>query len=123
MTHSAELNAKPEGDLRIPKYTPIGDRVLIQPDIVAEVLKSGLILPKSVQQAKQGRVATGRVVARGPGLLCRDGSRFPMPEGFEIGSHVLYYAEGAMPVNLVEGLYVSLRDDFLIGVIEEGTYQ
>jgi hypothetical protein len=46
-----------------------------------------------------------------------------MPEGFEIGSHVLYYAEGAMPVNLVEGLYVSLRDDFLIGVIEEGTYQ
>lgn len=123
MTHSAELNATPEGDLRIPKYTPIGDRVLIQPDRVSEVLKSGLILPQSVRDRKQLEVATGRVVARGPGLLCKDGSRFPMPEGFEIGSHVLYYAQGTARVNLAEGDYVSVRDDFLIGVIEEGSYQ
>jgi co-chaperonin GroES (HSP10) len=122
MTHSAEIEGKPEGDLRIPKYSPMGDRVLIQPDIVGEVHKSGLILPKSVQQRKQNEVATGRVVARGPGLLCKDGMRFPMPEGFEIGSHVLYYAQGALPVTLEEGSYFSIRDDLLIGVIEEGSY-
>lgn len=120
--HSSELDAVPEGDLVIPKYSPLADRILIQPDVVGEVMKSGLILPKSVQQRKQREVATGRVVARGPGLLCKDGSRFPMPEGFKVGDRVLYYQQGTATVKLDEGEYVSIRDDFLVGVVEEGTY-
>lgn len=122
--HSVELDAKPTKPLVIPKYTPIGDRIVIQPDTVDERTASGLlILPDQYRDRRQQECSTGRVVARGPGLLCMDGSRFPMPEGFQVGDHVLYYNHGTVKLPLPEGDYVSIRDDFLIGVVEEGKYE
>src|SRR5688500_5138918 len=51
----------------------VGDRVLIRPETGDERTDSGLILPQTV--AEKAQVASGRIVAVGPGV--------PMPFGEE----------------------------------------
>jgi co-chaperonin GroES (HSP10) len=121
MTHAVMIDCEPTDDLRIPKFRMQGDRLLVQPDKVGEMI-GRIHLPKATQAARQKECATGRVVAMGPGMLCQDGSRWPMPD-VKIGERILYYNHGAVPVKLEEGEYVSLRDDFILGGLEEGSYE
>jgi hypothetical protein len=41
-----------------------------------------------------------------------------MPD-FQVGDRVMYYNHGAVKLPLPEGAYVSLRDDFIMCVLEE----
>lgn len=119
MNHIAPLDASPKGALKIPAFRPNGDRIVIQPDTVDERTKGGIWLPQKTVSDKKQDVSTGRVVAMGPGLLCSDGTRFPMPD-VKIGDRVLYYNQGGIKLPLEEGEYLSMRDDFILCVLEEG---
>jgi co-chaperonin GroES (HSP10) len=125
MPHEVILDAAPSKPLTIPKFRPNGDRVVIQPDTVEDRTRGGIILPPSVQATRQKEVATGRIVGVGEGMLCIDGSRWPMPKtddgkSIEVGQRVMYYRHGVVDLPLPEGDYVSVRDEFVLAVLEDG---
>lgn len=124
MPHEVVMDARPSKPLVIPKYRPLGDRVVIQPDTVEERTKGGIWLPQTTQANKQKEVGTGRIVAVGPGMLCYDGSRFPLPrtadgQVIEVGQHVMYYRHGVQELKLAEGEYASVRDEFVMMVLDD----
>ncbi len=58
---------KPKVPYTPPAITPIGDRVVIQADVLPELTKGGIALPNSVVGKRASRMGT--VVAVGPGQL------------------------------------------------------
>jgi co-chaperonin GroES (HSP10) len=82
------IDAEPETETKTP-YTPppirpIGDRVVVQADVVPELTKGGIALPNAVVGKRASRMGT--VIAIGPGQLRvfpdtsvgGTGDRFPM---------------------------------------------
>lgn len=92
-------------------FTPIEDRVLVQPVAAETVSASGIVLPDSAQEAPN----RGEVVAAGPGRCLKDGSRAAMPVA--AGDQVLYgpYAGTKVELNGVE--YKILRADEILAKI------
>lgn len=48
------------------KFIPLGDRVVVKPELVEEITKGGIIIPDTVGQASQAPT-TGTIIAVGPG--------------------------------------------------------
>lgn len=94
-------------------YRPMGDRLLIRPDKAEDMTRGGLYLPQSVVAEKQKEMYTGTVIAVGPGMLTRKGTRFSLLDGVKPGSRVLFMREGALPVKIEDEILLSIRDDFL----------
>lgn len=57
------------------QINPLGDRVLIEPITEEAKTATGIIIPDSAQQKKQGQ---GKVVAVGKGKIGDDGKMIPM---------------------------------------------
>lgn len=99
-------------------YRPMADRILLRPDLPPE--KIGLILlAQATQHALKAQIDRGTVLAIGPGMLTKDGERWPMPD-IEVGDCLVYYLEGAVQVKLEEGTFLSIRDDFALATIKDG---
>jgi len=89
-------------------FTPIEDRVLVQPVAAETVSASGIVLPDSAQEAPN----RGKVVAAGPGRFAKDGSRVEMPVAN--GDEVIYgpYSGTKVELNGVE--YKILRAEEIL---------
>jgi len=92
-------------------FTPIEDRVLVQPVEAESVSASGIVLPDSAQE-KPNR---GSIVAAGPGRRMKDGNRAEMPVA--VGDQVIYgpYSGSQVELNGVE--YKIMRADEILAKI------
>ena len=80
---------KPKAPYTPPAIQPIGDRVVVQADVLPELTKGGIALPNSVVGKRASRMGT--VVAVGPGqqrlltdglttMQCKVGDRVIIPQ-------------------------------------------
>lgn len=102
----------------MPSFRPLADRLTIRADPVPETFAGGLLhIPVAYRkrvQEQQGM--TGTVVRTGPGMLMKNGGRWPMP--CKPGDRVVFMPDGAQRIRIGgEELYV-LRDDFVHAVFE-----
>lgn len=93
-------------------FTPIEDRVLIQPTEQETVTAGGIVLPDSAKE----KPTRGRVIAAGPGRLGKDGKRLAMP--LAAGDQVLYGKYAGSAVELEGEEYKILRADEILAKIE-----
>jgi co-chaperonin GroES (HSP10) len=97
----------------IERFSPLGARVLVKPDKPAEKIGS-IIIPDSAKKPAQ----LGIVAAMGPGMLCKDGERWPMPD-VKVGDHIVYRAQDPFPkVKIGDVEYVAMHDDDVLAVVE-----
>ena len=105
-TLHASADALPVG------FRPIGGRVLIRPDKVSDLTRGGLILAPATVAALQKRADTGVVLAMGPGMLMKNGARWPID--VKVGDRVYFQREGALEIELGGEPVLSVRDEFLL---------
>jgi chaperonin GroES len=99
---------------RVP-FRPIGTRILIKP--IEEQYKGLIVIPGT---AKKDPPMQAEVVACGPGMLMKNGERWPMP--CEPGQMILFEAKGPSSAIEVDGQkYAVIRDDMVIAIIEPST--
>jgi len=101
-------------------YRPLGDRVVVRLEKVDEMYKGRLYLPQSVVHKNQQLCKVGTVVAIGPGMLCADGTRYPMAD-VALGDRVLLMREGGIDITVGEEKFLSIRDDLIIAVLDDET--
>jgi chaperonin GroES len=97
------------------KVSLLGARILVQPDKPEDRTRGGLWIPDNAKSP----TGTGVVVSMGPGMLMKDGGRWPMPD-CKPGDRVLYGARDPYPkVMLNDVMLLSMRDDDVLAVFEE----
>ena len=99
----------------IERITLLGARILVRPDPIED--KIGLIfIPDNAKKP----AATGVVAAMGPGMLCKDGTRWPMPD-IKPGDRVVFTrdireVQARVKIDGVE--YLKMFDDDVLAVLE-----
>ena len=83
------------------KYKPLGDRVIVEPEVAEQKTATGIIIPDSAQEKPQA----GKVIEIGPGRITDDGKTVPM--NVKEGDVVIYAKYGGTELK-VDG------DEFLI---------
>jgi len=95
------------------KVRPLGDRVLVQPMEQAEIKKGGIIIPDTAKEKPQ----EGRVIAVGKGKRDDEGKLIPLD--VKKGDKVLLPKYGGTEVKIDDVDYQLVREDDILGVIEE----
>jgi len=96
------------------KIRALQNIIFVRPDKAPDKIGS-IIIPDSAQ----GKSSFGTVVAMGPGLLMADGSISPMPD-IKPGDRVVYDSRHPFPEVVLNGeKLLKLRDDTVLGVVEE----
>ena len=92
-------------------YTPLGDRVLVEP-IKEEEIKANIILTDTIER---GAHVCGKVKSVGPGVYTQSGEKIPMT--VEVGELVIYKQD--MVGDKIEvngGEYILFREHDLLMV-------
>jgi chaperonin GroES len=94
---------------------PLGDRVLVQRLEAEEKTAGGILLPDSAKEKPK----EGRVVAIGTGKQLDDGTRSTF--SVKVGDRILFtsYAGTEVKVGLGGTDYLIMREDDILGVVEE----
>ena len=96
------------------KIKPLGDRVLVkQVEEEDEQMRGGIIIPDSAKEKPQESI----VVALGTGRKDDDGKDIPFE--VKVGDKVLTSKYGGTEVNVGEEKYTLLRQDDILGVIQD----
>ena len=91
---------------------PLGDRVLIKPDVAEQKTASGLYIASNAQEKQQ----RGEVVAVGEGKLNDKGER--MPIDVKVGDHVIYGKFGGNEIKVDGEDYLLMRADDIYAIVE-----
>ncbi len=96
---------------------PIGDQVMVLPDLPIEKTKGGLYIPE-VARRHETFLRTGTVVAVGLGDMLAGGARGPMFS--KVGDRVVY-DQASNRVVVLDGVeYIILHDEqHVLGLLEE----
>ena len=94
------------------KFTPTGDRVLIEPIALNDSAKGGIMIP----EAHKDKPSEGIVVALGTGATRKDGTRTEFP--VKIGDRVLFNRYEGTEVKISDGSFKMFKSDELLAVIE-----
>ena len=86
------------------KVTPLADRVVVQPLVVEEVTKGGIVLPDTAKEKPQ----EGKVVAVGAGRMGEEGKRIPME--VKVGDVVIYAKYAGTEWKYEDEEYLILRE-------------
>ena len=98
----------------IERLSPLGARIFIKPDVPADRV-GRIIIPDSAKKPAK----TGVIVAMGPGMLCSDGTRWPMPD-VKPGDRVVYNEQNPWPrIKIGDVEYLQMRDDDVLAVVTE----
>ena len=89
-------------------FTPLGERVVIQPEEREEVTKGGLFLPDTAKEKPQ----QGQVVAVGTGRVGDDGKRIPME--LKKGDKVIYSKFAGTEYKDDDDEYLILRESDIL---------
>ncbi|MDK2897499.1 MAG: chaperonin GroES [Candidatus Atribacteria bacterium] len=95
------------------KIKPLGDRILVKRVEEEEVKKGGIIIPDTAKEKPQ----QGKIVAVGTGKVDEDGKRRPLE--VKEGDKVLFGKYAGTEVNVEEEEYLIMREDDVLGIIEE----
>ena len=95
-----------------PSVKPLGDRVLLQRIEEAEEIKGGIIIPASAKEKPQ----EAKVIALGTGALDKDGKKVAF--NVKVGDKVLVGKYAGTEVKLDEVIYLLLREEEILAVIE-----
>jgi len=95
------------------KIQPLGDRVLVEPLKEEETRKGGIIIPDTAKEKPQ----QGKVVSVGTGKTDEDGKKIPFT--VKKGDKVLMPKYGGTEVKIGEKEYQIMREDDILGIIEE----
>jgi len=93
------------------KITPLGDRVLVEPQKEEEVKKGGIIIPDSAKEKPQ----QGKVVAVGKGKYDDSGKLIPMT--VKPGDLVLMPKYGGTEVKIDDREFQIIREEDILGII------
>lgn len=102
-------------------FQPIGAKLLVRPDEIPKDLMVGSILIPDTLKAKliqDSGGLKGTVVALGPGMLTKWGTRWPMPD-CKPGDRILFSQYAGSEIQFKGAAHLVMRDDDVIGVIEE----
>lgn len=100
--------------LDMERFHPLGSRVFVRPDKPQSKVGS-IFIPDNAKKPAD----TGIVVAMGPGMLCKDGSRWAMPD-CRPGDRVVYISRNPFPeVTFGDEKVLSMHDDDILAVVEE----
>jgi chaperonin GroES len=94
------------------KIRPLGDRVVVKPDVREEKTRSGIIIPDTAKEKPQ----EGTVTAVGNGRLLDSGRRSEME--LHEGDHVLFAKYGGTEIILEDETYLVLREGDILAVLE-----
>lgn len=94
------------------KIRPLHDRVIVKCTEEIEKTKTGIIIPDIAKEKPQ----EAKVVAPGPGRL-EDGKIIPL--GVRTGNTILFGEYSGAEIKLDGEDYLILREDDILGVIEE----
>jgi chaperonin GroES len=92
---------------------PLNDRIIVQRIEEQEQMRGGLYIPDTAREKPQ----EGKVIAVGNGKLLESGSRTPID--IKAGDRVLFGKYAGTEVKLDGEEYLILREDDVLGVIEE----
>lgn len=94
------------------KLEPMGDKVVVEREVLSDVTAGGIVLPDSAKD----KPSRGTIVAVGPGKVLDDGSRGELQ--VKVGDHVLFtsYAPETIEIDDQELLLMSESD--ILAVIE-----
>ena len=95
-----------------PSVKPLGDRVLLQRIEEAEEIKGGIIIPDSAKEKPQ----EAKVIALGTGALDKDGKKVAF--NVKVGDKVLVGKYAGSEVKLDEVIYLLLREEEILAIIE-----
>ena len=91
---------------------PLADRVIVKPDEVKEVTKSGIVLPDTSKEKPIG----GIVVAAGPGKVTDEGKLSNM--SVKVGDKVLYGKYSGTEIKLDDDEYLIMREEDIFGIVK-----
>jgi chaperonin GroES len=94
------------------KFSPLDDRVLVEPLEAEETTAGGIVLPDAAKEKPQ----RGKVVAVGPGRRLDDGSRAPM--AVKKGDTVVFGSFGGSDVTLEGVDYKILRESEILAKVK-----
>lgn len=89
----------------------MNDRVYVRPDKAPERV-GNIIIPDSAKKRPQ----QGVVVYAGPGMVTKDGGRWPMP--VRPGDRVIYIDNNYIEVEIAGEKLIVMRDDTILAVVE-----
>ena len=92
---------------------PLHDRLVVKRIEEKETVKGGIIVPDTAKEKPQ----EGEVVAVGAGKL-HEGKRIPLD--VEVGDRVLFGKYSGQEIKLDGQEYLIMREDEVLGVIENG---
>lgn len=94
------------------KLEPMGDKVVVEREVLSDVTAGGIVLPDSAKD----KPSRGTIVAVGPGKVLDDGSRGELQ--VKVGDRVLFtsYAPETIEIDDQELLLMSESD--ILAVIE-----
>ena len=92
---------------------PINDRIIVQRIEEQEQMRGGLYIPDTAKEKPQ----EGKVIAVGNGKLLENGTRTPID--IKAGDKVLFGKYAGTEVKLDGEEYLILREDDVLGVIED----
>ncbi|MFA4858587.1 MAG: co-chaperone GroES [Candidatus Margulisiibacteriota bacterium] len=76
------------------KLVPLGDKIIVKPDVQEEKTKSGIVIPDAAKEKPQ----EGTVVAVGSGRILDNGQKVPVE--VKAGDMVLYSKYGGTEVKI-----------------------
>ena len=92
-------------------FTPIEDRVLIEPAAAETVSATGIFLPNSASETP----LRGEVLAVGAGDMNKDGSRAKLP--VKVGDHVVYAKFAGSKIEVGGSEFLIVRANEILAVI------
>lgn len=92
---------------------PLNDRIIVKRVEKVRQTASGIVIPDNAAEKPE----QGEVLAVGPGKRLQDGSLMPMQ--VKVGDLVLFGKYGGQSVKLNEQEYLVLREEDVLGVIED----
>lgn len=94
-------------------FTPLGDRILIDPIPIEETTKSGIIL---AQTQTNSVPTTGLVIAVGPGRTTPEGAVAPMT--IKVGQRVMWNKFAGSHIEVDGKPLLLMRETDIAGVLE-----
>ncbi|OGT69289.1 MAG: co-chaperone GroES [Gammaproteobacteria bacterium RIFCSPHIGHO2_12_FULL_45_9] len=98
---------------KAPKIRPLSDRVVVQPRETESKTAGGIVIPDTADKDKP---IQGTVVAAGTGKFV-DGKTHPLQ--VKVGDTVLFGKYAGTNVKLDETEYLVMREEDIMGVVEE----
>lgn len=94
-------------------FSPLDDRVLVQPEKAAEKTPGGLYIPDTVQE----RPLEGKIVSVGPGHRNKKGRLRPLD--VKLGDRIMYSAHAGSSVDLDGQEFLLLREEEILAVLNK----